>query len=222
MLPVKSVRILTLKSWALWFNRQSLRIANSKWGIWFLLISAAIDASFVPLPVTTFFLILILMNPKLTFNYTLFIILGTTIGSIAGYLTGHFAWINTEGEFTQFAKFLFDKIPGFSLDFYNKIDLLYSKWGIWVLSIATSTPIPYGVFSISSGVFKINFFLFTLVTILCQTIKFSILAFVSLKSGPRVKKTVIFNWKPAVIITICLLIINLVSHSPHCSANEVN
>jgi len=213
MLPVKSARILTLKSWALWFHRQSLRIAKSKWGIWFLLITAAIDASFVPLPVTTFFLILILMNPRLTFNYTFFIILGTTIGAIAGYLTGHFAWIKPDGEFTQLAQFLFDKIPGFSLEFYNKIDLLYSKWGIWVLSIATTTPIPYGVFSIFSGVFKINFFLFTLVTIVCQTVKFSILALVSVKSGPRVKKTVIFNRKPAVIITVCLLIIILVSQT---------
>jgi membrane protein YqaA with SNARE-associated domain len=175
------------KNWSARLYSQSIKIADNKLSIWLLVLSAFTDASFIPLPVTTFFLILVIINPKTTFKYIIFVTVGTLSGSIAGYLTGRFAWIGANGEFTGLAHFIFDKIPGGSLDFYNQTGLLFSKWGIWILSIATITPIPYGIFSISSGVFNINIYLFTIATLICQGLKFCIVALVTLKSGQKIK-----------------------------------
>ncbi len=158
---------------------ERIRDISEKWGPWPLFISALADASLLPMPVTTIFLILIAGNPKDAFKYTTFVILGTMAGSLAGYLFGHFAWLKENGENTALAQFIAGNIPGFSIDFYAKINTLFNKWDIWVLSIAATTPIPYGFFSIASGIFNINVLAFSTITLLSHSIKFIFLAFLT-------------------------------------------
>ena len=86
-----------------WISRLHLRIsetANTKPGIFILFICAMADASFLPLPVTTLFLFLILLDLRLIHKYVFFVVLGTLSGAIAGYLIGHYAWLKPDGEFT--------------------------------------------------------------------------------------------------------------------------
>jgi len=146
-----------------------------------LFICAFADASLIPCPVTTIFLILIFSNSLKVLKYTSFVILGTFAGSLAGYFLGHFGWVNSNGDNSAFAQFIAHNIPGFSADFYLKISSLYNKWDIWVLSIAAATPIPYGFFSIASGIFNVNVFTFGLITLVSQSIKFIFLAFLTSK-----------------------------------------
>lgn len=182
--------------------------AGTKWGTWSLFICAFADASFLPLPTPMFFLALALLNITKTYTYALFATLGTLSGAIAGYSIGHFAWINMQGEFTGLAQFLFNNIPGFSEEIYDKIHILYSKWDFWILFIASSLPLPYKIFSISSGVFDINIFIFCIATLISQGIKFFLLALLIIKLGPEVKKLLEFNLKPiAIIATACIAIV---------------
>jgi membrane protein YqaA with SNARE-associated domain len=197
-----------------WFKRLhilSLQLANTKWGIWILLIFAFADASFFPLPVTTFFLVLLLLNTNKTYNYLFLVVFGTITGALTGYLIGHFAWLNTNGEHTGLVKFLFNNVPGFSEAAYNKIHLLYAKWDYWILCAAVTTPLPYGIFSISSGVFDINIFVFFSATLISQGIKFLFLALVTKELAPEVKKLTVYNWKPAVIVgAVCIALVIIV------------
>ena len=194
-----------------WFKRMhgwSLQQADTKWGAWALFLCAFADASVLGLPTPMLFLGLALLNIKKAYKYALFGILGTLAGSIAGYSIGHFAWINPQGEFTGFAQFLFNNIPGFSEAGYNKIHLLYEKWDFWILFIAAALPLPYKIFSISSGVFDINILIFCLATLISQGIKFLLLAILTIKLGPEVKKLLEFNWKPiAIATTACIAIV---------------
>jgi len=194
-----------------WFKRLhfwSLQQADTKWGAWALFLCAFADASVLGLPTPMLFLGLTLLNIKKAYKYALFGILGTLAGSIAGYSIGHFAWINPEGEFTGLAQFLFNNIPGFSEAGYNKIHLLYAKWDFWILFIAAALPLPYKIFSISSGVFDINIFIFCLATLISQGIKFLLLAILTIKLGREVKKLLEFNWKPiAIAATACIAIV---------------
>jgi membrane protein YqaA with SNARE-associated domain len=188
----------------------TLKTANTKQGALTLFILAFADASFLPLPITSIFIVLALFNTDKAYKYALFNTLGTLAGALAGYATGHLAWINVNGEFTVLAQFLFNHIPGFSLDFFNKLDLLFSKWGFWILSLSALTPIPYGIFSITAGVFNINLFLFFFCTVISQGIKFYLLAFLTIKFGPLFKKLAEFKWQPAAIITTAGIIIVIV------------
>ena len=193
-----------------WFERLYNRIsglAGTKWGSWTLLICAFADASFMPLPVTTFFLILILLNNKLIIKYLLFVITGTLAGAIAGYSIGHFAWIKPDGEFTGVVQFLFNNIPGFSAVAYEKVHHLFIKWDFWILCGAVITPLPYGIFSVSSGVFDVNLFIFFIATMISQGIKFLVLSIFTLRLGPKVKKLMDLNWQPLIIITSVTVLI---------------
>jgi membrane protein YqaA with SNARE-associated domain len=196
-----------MKNWFKRFRVWSLQWANTKWGVLALFLCAFADASIFGLPTPMLFLALALLNIKKAYKYALFGILGTFAGSIAGYSIGHFAWLDTNGEFSGLAQFMFNNIPGFSEAGYNKIHILYANWDFWILFIAASLPLPYKLFSISSGVFDINFYIFCVATLISQGIKFFLLALMTIKFGPEVKKLLEFNWKPiAIIATACITI----------------
>ena len=189
-----------MKDWYKRFYAWILEWANTKWGAWMLFVCAFADASILGMPTPIFFLGLMLLNIKKAYKYVLFGTLGTLFGAIAGYSIGHFAWIDANGEFTGLAQFLFNNIPGFSIAGYDKIHILYEKWDFWILFVAAALPLPYKIFSISSGVFDINLLIFCCATLFSQAIKFFLLAQLTIKLGPEVKKLLEFKWKPVVII----------------------
>jgi membrane protein YqaA with SNARE-associated domain len=198
-----------------WFKKVNIWIAylaNTKWGTFALFIFAFADASFLPLPVTTFFLVLILLNRRKLYKYILFVVLGTVTGALAGYTIGHYAWVKPDGEFTGVVQFLFKNIPGFSLAVYEKVQTLYTKWDFWILSGATVTPLPYGMFSVTSGAFNINIFIFFVTTLISQAIKYLFLTFFTVIIGPKIRKLSEFDWKPvAIVIPVFIVIIILLT-----------
>src|SRR5664280_389389 len=201
-----------MKDWIGSLQQRISEPANTKLGMFILFISAMADASFLPLPITTLFLFLILLNSKMIHKYVYFVVLGTLSGAMAGYLFGHFAWLKSDGEFTGAVQFLFNNIPGFSPGAYQKVHDLFTKWDFWILCAATITPLPYGMFSVSSGVFDVVIIIFLLTTLVCQTIKFSFLALLTMKLGPEVKRMMKVNWKPIAILAAAVLVVIAVSN----------
>ena len=185
----------------------SLQWAKTKWGTWLLFFCAFADASFLPLPTPYVFLALTLLNINKAYKYALFATLGTLFGAIAGYSIGHFAWLNMNGEFTGFAQFIINHIPGFSEAVYNNIQVQFAKWDFWILFLASLLPLPYKIFSISSGVFDINIFVFCIATLISQGIRYYLLALLIIKIGPEVKKLLKVKLKPiAIAASICIAI----------------
>jgi membrane protein YqaA with SNARE-associated domain len=178
----------------------NLKWAHSKPGICVLFIAAFADASFFTLPVLTFMIALTLLNTTNAYKNALIAVLGTLAGAIAGYSIGHFAWIKPDGEFTGVAKYLFDIIPGFTESGYTKGQQLYDNWGSGILFLSIVLPLPYKIYSISSGVFDMNLFIFIASTLVSQSIKFFLMAFLTLKLGPEVKKLLNIRWKPVIVI----------------------
>jgi membrane protein YqaA with SNARE-associated domain len=198
-------------NWYRRFQGWCLKWANTKWGAWALFFCAFADASVLGLPTPVFFLALTLLNTKKAYLNAIYGTLGMVSGALAGYLIGHFAWLNANGEFTGLAQFLFNNIPGFSEDVYNKIHVLYAKWDFRILFVAAALPLPFKIFSISSGLFDINLFIFCIATFISQGIKFFLLALLTIKLGPEVKKIFEYNWKPfAIIATISIAIVIIV------------
>jgi membrane protein YqaA with SNARE-associated domain len=200
-----------MNSWTKKFHDWNLQQVNTRWGMWSLFICAFADASFLPLPTPIIFLTLALLNIKKTYSYALSGTLGTFTGALAGYSIGHFAWLDSNGEFTGLAQFLFNNVPGFTVSIYDKIHLLYTKWDFWILFIASILPLPYKIFSISSGVFDINIFIFCTTTLISQGIKFFFLGLLVIKIGPEAMKLLQSNLKPIAIIATAGIAIAIVA-----------
>jgi membrane protein YqaA with SNARE-associated domain len=192
---------LKMKRWLRKLHTWSLQWADTKWGTLALFLCAFADASFLGLPTPMLFIALVILNKVKAYRFVLTGISGTIAGALAGYAIGHFAWLNNNGEFTGFAMFLFDNIPGFSLNSYESIQQLYEKWDIAILFVAAALPLPFKIFSISSGVFDVNLLVFSGATLISQAIKFYLLALLTIKLGPEVKNLLKLNWKPIAMIT---------------------
>lgn len=190
-----------MRSWFKALRDWSLQWTNTKWSAWALFSCAFADASFLPLPTPMFFVALSLLSIAKAYKYALYGTLGTLFGAILGYTIGHFAWLNSSGEFTGFAQFLFNNIPGFSEAVYYKIHAEFVKWDFWILLMASLLPLPYKIFSISSGVFDMNVIMFCIVTLIGQGAKFFLLAYLTVKLGPSVKSFIEYKLKPTAIIS---------------------
>ncbi len=200
------------KNWFNYLNIRISKIAETKWASSALFLCAFADAFLLPLPVTTIFLILILLNTEKVLKYVAFVTFGTLAGAVAGYLLGHFAWLRPNGEFTGVAQFLYSHVPGFSQEIYERVHVLYSRWDFWIVCAAAATPLPFSMFSIASGVFEINIFAFLIATLISQGIKFSLVAIFAIKLSPKLKSLIEANWKPvAIVSSISFVVVIVVS-----------
>ena len=121
-----------------------------------------------------------------------------------------YAWVKPDGDFTDIVQFLFKNIPGFSVTAYENVHILYSKWNFWILGLATATPLPYGVFSVSAGVFNLNIFIFFLTTLISQGIKYSFLAIFATVLGPKIKMLMQSELKRIIVIATAFIIIAII------------
>jgi len=196
-------RLQKLYKWA-------FRFANTRYSWLVMFICAFADSSFFPLQTPLVFITLSLFNLKNTYNLALYGTLGTVMGTVLGYGIGHFVWLNNNGEFTGLAMFFFNHIPGFTIEMYEKIKVMYSKWDFWILFSAGFTPIPYKLFSISSGVFNLNLLVVLLATLIGHGVRFFILGFIIKKAGRGIKKLFNRNMKPVAIAYALSIIIIIV------------
>jgi membrane protein YqaA with SNARE-associated domain len=197
-----------MKNWLKNLTTWGLKWANTKYSWVSMFVCAFADASFFPLPTPLFFITLSLLNIKCTYKFALTGTMGTVFGALLGFSIGHFAWLNSQGNFTELAQFFFKYIPGFTVELYDKIRNLYIKWDFWILFTAGYTPIPYKFFSISSGVFHLNLFMVLGATFIGQGIRFFLLAYLIIKIGPEIKKIFKRNIKAiAIISSLCLIVI---------------
>jgi membrane protein YqaA with SNARE-associated domain len=72
-------------------------------------------------------------------------------------------------------------------DKYDYIRELYTQYDAWAIGIAGFTPIPYKVFTISAGAFKINFPVFVVASLVSRSARFFIIAGMLYIFGPQIK-----------------------------------
>jgi membrane protein YqaA with SNARE-associated domain len=200
-----------MENWFKSIRYWSLYWANTKWGSWALFFCAFADASFLPLPTPLLFLTLALLNISRAYKYAMIGTAGILAGAMAGYSIGHFTWLDANEDFTGFAQFMFNNIPGFSKEAYTNISLQFAKWDFGILFVASFMPLPYNIFSVTSGVFDVNVFMFCIATLVGQGARFWLMAFGVIKLGPRVTKLIELKRKPAALILMACIVIAIVA-----------
>ncbi len=180
--------------------------AESPNALWALFVLAVSESIFFPVPPDVLLIAMVLGKTSKAFRFASVTTAGSLIGAVIGYFLGRYLWQTNSGEFTGFAMLFFDYIPGFTVVLFNQIKQMFIEWDFWVVFTAGFTPIPYKVFTISSGVFNINFGMFMLASIVSRAARFFLVAFLIWKFGPGIKSFIdkYFNLL-AILFTVLLV-----------------
>ncbi|MCX8110760.1 MAG: DedA family protein [Syntrophorhabdaceae bacterium] len=144
-----------------------LHWAETPYGTPALFLLAFTESSFFPVPPDVLLIALCLSIPTRSFYYALICSIGSVLGGAFGYLIG-VTFMDTIGM-----KIL--AFYGFN-EQYTYVQELYMKYDAWAVGIAGFTPIPYKVFTISAGAFKISFSVFIIASIISRSLRFFIVA----------------------------------------------
>ncbi|NLX73284.1 MAG: DedA family protein [Bacteroidales bacterium] len=161
--------------------------SDSKYGGTALFILAFVESVFFPIPPDILLIALCLGGIAKSFRYALICSVASISGAFVGYAVGYFAWMTSSGDFTAFANFFFNNIPGFTVELFSTIKAMFDEWDFWVIFTAGFTPIPYKVFTIASGVFDINLAMFFFASLISRSARFFLVAFLIWKFGPSIK-----------------------------------
>ena len=142
---------------------------------------SAAEASFFPIPPDPLLMALCLGAIKKSFRFAAITTAASVLGGIIGYFLGAGAWQALEGFFYAY-------VPGVTPDAFEGIRAFYDKWDFWAVFLAGLTPIPYKVFTLSAGVFSINFPVFVLASILSRGLRFFAEAALIYHYGPPITR----------------------------------
>jgi len=145
-----------------------------------LFLLALAESSFFPIPVDPLLIALCLGAIKKSWRFALTTSLASVTGGMIGYLIGFGIWEAVDS-------FFFKYVPGFSESLFERVMTNFNEYGFWYVFAAGFTPIPYKVFTIASGVFKLNFFLFVIASAISRSLRFFAIAALFRKFGPGIK-----------------------------------
>ena len=145
------------------------------------------EASFFPIPPDTLLIPLSLGKRKKALSFAFLCSMCSIFGACLGYIIGKWLWWTDTESFTLFAKLFFNHIPGFTDESFMRIRTLYDEYNFMIVFTAGFTPIPFKLFTISAGAFKINFFLFLFASAVSRSARFFIVAFLIKKYGDPIK-----------------------------------
>ncbi|MBN2223859.1 MAG: DedA family protein [Deltaproteobacteria bacterium] len=174
-----------------------LHWAETPYGSWALFLLALAESSFFPVPPDVLLIALAISIPARSFRYALICSAGSVIGGMIGYLIGY--------QFMDLVGMKIVEFYGFTGQ-YAAVGDLYDRYNAWAVGIAGFTPIPYKVFTISAGAFKIDFLVFLIASAISRAARFFLVGWLIYRFGPGIKLFIdrYFNIL-AIVFTILLV-----------------
>jgi|TARA_B110000238_G_C16014669_1_gene390466 membrane protein YqaA with SNARE-associated domain len=158
--------------------QKSLKLASHKSSKTFLAIVSFVESSFFPIPPDVMIVPMVIAKKN---DYVKIFIIATLFSTLGGFL-GYFIGLS------------FSDIATNVVDFYgyeNKVNELKNKLSIgdglyiWMatLFLAGFTPLPFKVFTITSGMISFNLLMFFFICLISRGLRFFIVSYLSFKFG---------------------------------------
>jgi membrane protein YqaA with SNARE-associated domain len=160
---------------------------------WWLFLLAFAESSFFPIPPDVLLVTLGVAAPERAIWYGFVCSAGSVVGGMLGYGIGLYG-----GRPLLYKVFADSKI--------HAVERLYDRYNAWATGIAGLTPIPYKVFTIAGGAFKINFKIFVLASIASRTLRFMAEGILLFFYGDAIR-VFIFKWFNWLSIAFVVLLI---------------
>lgn len=137
------------------------------------------ESSFFPIPPDVMLAPMALARPERAWHFALLTTIASTLGGMAGYLIGMFAFEMIEPLLHS---------AGYWEKYLQTRDW-FAEWGIWVVFIAGFSPIPYKVFTITAGVISMAFLPFVIASAIGRGARFFMVAGLMKWGGPAMEQT---------------------------------
>lgn len=180
------------------FYLRLLRYAKRPQALWLLLVLAMAESMFLPFPSMTIFILVALAQHRSALWIALLVTLASVMGSFGGYAIGYFFWDHLGHIFLAN-----DKVAAF----FNKFDILAEEYGLLAVIIAATTPVPFKLAAIASGISGFNFILFAIASFIGRAIYFFIPATLIYFMGSRAKHLLEKHFYLIIILSIAIALI---------------
>jgi membrane protein YqaA with SNARE-associated domain len=159
------------------------------------------EASFFPIPPDVLLIAILLANKARQWFYLSFL---TTLFSVLGGILGY-----------SIGFFFFDAFGEAVISFYGLeeqfiyLKSIFDETAFWAIFAAAFTPIPYKIFTITAGLFSINFLVFIAASILGRGIRFFVIGFVLKLYGEKIADVLYkyFNIFSLIVLTLVIVFV---------------
>ena len=153
-----------------------MTLISGRYGVWVLFVIAFVESSFFPIPPDVFLIAMCVAAPTRAFRFAAVCAVGSVAGGAFGYGLGLW-FMDSVGQ---------QIIAWYGLEHkYDTVQDYYRAYDVWAVAAAGFTPLPYKLFTITAGAFKLNFPTFVLVSLFRDQPDFSWLPHSSGNSGSR-------------------------------------
>ena len=148
---------------------------------WYLCAVSAMESSFFPVPTAFMLAPMCLAARDKAWWYAVITTISSVAGGIIGYLIG---------------MFFFDALGEQIIDFYDARDKFeqavawFAEYGVWVVFIAGFSPIPYKLFTITSGMLSLALAPFILASLVGRAGQFFLVAGLIVLGGDRLEGSI--------------------------------
>lgn len=188
----------------------TLKWAETPYGPAALFVLAFCEASFFPIPPDVLLMALALGMPKRALRYATVATAGSVLGGILGWYIGAGLWasLGVASACPQFGggALFFDHLPGFSCHRFAVVQHFYQKDAVLYLFVSAFTPIPYKVFTIAAGVFKVPLSILVPVSIVGRGGRFFLVAGLIRAFGPQVRTFIDRRFELLTLVFTALLV----------------
>ena len=182
--------------------------SESRYAVPALFLIAFAESSFFPIPPDVLLMALAISAPRRALFYALVCTAGSVTGGVAGYAIGTYAF-DTLGQPIIEAYGVTEK--------FDLVGLKYQENAFAAIAIAGFTPIPYKVFTIAAGVFKIGLPTLVAASVVGRAGRFLLVGGLIRMFGPQIKEFIdkyfnILSIAFVILLVAGFLVVRMVSH----------
>jgi len=175
---------------------------KTPYGVWALFLVAVAESSFFPIPPDIFLMALSLNEPRRSLRFAGVCAVGSVLGGMLGYGLGYW-FMESIGRHIIEMYGLLDK--------YQVVQHLYQQYDAWAVGAAGFTPLPYKLFTITAGAFRLDFPTFVVVSIISRSARFFLVAGLIYRYGAPIKSFIVKYLNLLTIVFLALLILGFVA-----------
>ena len=171
--------------------------AEHRSALWALFGLSFAEASFFPIPPDVLLMAMAIGKPRRALRFALVCLAGSLLGGLFGYLLGY-------QFYTLIGKPIIDLYS--AEDQYGRLRELFETWNVVAVAVAGFTPIPFKVFTIAAGAFRVNLLTFFLAAAASRSARFFLVSGLIYYFGPAVKEKIDRYFNQLTVLFMILLV----------------